>query len=582
MNMRFSPQWARAGTALRRFRPRSGAGSQSREISEVSAKSAFDGPIRAGGAVLDLAEGRVTAPDGTVTELRRQSADVLRVLADRAGHTVSKADLLDAVWGDIAVTEDSLVQCVAEVRRALGTARDRLHTAHRSGYRLDLDASPEAPVRTHRRLLTVCAGGLCAGLVALALWQRLQTPVGPPDFDGPVVAVLPFENLAGGERWDRLARGVTEEVIADLATIPWIFVLADATTRPHAGEPPRALGDALGVGHVVTGTIQTEGDHVRIAATLADASSGRQVWTRNWDGPTGDLLALQTAAAEALTGELAGRYSGAIVQSDRARAHRQKTDSLAAYELYLIGIEHKHRFTPADYDIAEGYLKRATDIDPGFAKAWVGLSLVEGFRAGLATDPAAVEASTQRARVYVERAVAADPDDPGVLIERSKFDAIAGDFETAGRALRRAVELAPNDADTLAVAAWSAGGRAAIGRDAVTWTERAEALNPNRPDWYMGAKGTAAFAAGEYALAVDALNASPRSWAERWVFLAAAEAMLGHDDAARAAAAEVRRQIPSFDLAVYLESWWEPEAVERLRDGLTGAGLGATQAASNG
>jgi tetratricopeptide (TPR) repeat protein len=305
--------------------------------------------LRVGGAKLDLAEGRITAPDGTATELRRQSADVLRVLAAHAGRTVPKSELLDAVWGDIAVTEDSLVQCIADIRRALGSARDRLHTARRSGYRLETDA-------------------------------------------------------AGSRPWARIG----------------------------------------------------------LAAALADAASGRQVWARTWAGPADDLIPLQTAAAEALVGALAGRYSGAIARADRARAHRSKTANLAAYELYLLGIEHKLRFTLADYDLAEGYLLRATEIDPGFAKAWAALAFIQDILTSYATSDAEFAALDRKRRTYLGHALAADPDDPATLLEACKQAAYDGDPAPAERAARRAVAQAPNDADILAQAAWTGSGNAPI------------------------------------------------------------------------------------------------------------------------
>ena len=313
-----------------------------------------------------------------------------------------------------------------------------------------------------------------------------------------MVAVLPFENLSEPGRWDRLARGVTEEVIADLATNPWLFVLADATTRPHAGATPQAVGAALGAGHVVTGTLQAEDGRVRIAAALADPGSGRQVWARQWEGPADDLLVLQTAAAEALAGELAGHWSGAIALADRARAHEASTMSLDAYDLYLLGIEHKHRMTRPDFELAEDYLLRAVAIDPDFAKAWVSLSIVMGFKSNYATDEAEVAELLDRLRGFTARAVAADPDDPSTLLEVSRLAAMDGDREAAERAIRRAVERAPNDADILAVAAWMGPGYGGIHADANAWADRALALNPAAPGWYMLAKGTAAFAAGDY------------------------------------------------------------------------------------
>ena len=162
------------------------------------------------GAEVDFVGGTVLAPDGTVTGLRRQSLGVLRALVARRGETVSKDALHAAVWGDIAVTEDSLVQCIGDVRKALGAAREALRTVPREGYRLE-------PERKGRRRARPAWRPLAAGMAAIVLvaallaWGLGAFGPAPPAAKGPVVAVLPFANGSGGDRWDRLAQGVTDE-----------------------------------------------------------------------------------------------------------------------------------------------------------------------------------------------------------------------------------------------------------------------------------------------------------------------------------------------------------------------------------
>ncbi len=513
-----------------------------------------------------------------MTELRAQSACVLAVLASRRGQIVGKEELHAAVWGDIAVTEDSLVQCIGDIRRALGAARDAIRTVPRRGYCLEPELARPTPPgvapfsrRRARRLLLAALACVAVAIGAAWSWATLHPP---RPAKGPMVAVLPFAN-AGGARWDRLAAGVTDEMIADLGRNEWIGVFAKASTAPLAAATPQQVHAALGADYVVTGTVQGEAGRARVAAALVDAETGRQVWAEDWQGPPDDLLALQTAAAEALTAELAGSYTGVIARADRARAHA-KTASLEAFDLYLIGTEHKHLFTPADLELAKKYYLQAVALDPGFAKAWASLSIVQSFLSSLATTPEALASILAEQRSYIEHAVAADPDDPAVLIEGSRLDAMAGDPEAAARKLRRAVERAPNDADNLAVAAWSAPERAPLAVEALGWIDRALALNPRHPDWYMAAKGQAAFAAGDDAGAIAALKQGPKDYTDGWVMIAAAAANLGDAKLAESAIAELRRITSDFDLDVYLDGWApEPTFAARLREGAVRAGLEA-------
>ncbi len=535
--------------------------------------------LRLRGAEIDLARGAVRAPDGTLTELRRQSAAVLRRLAARPGETVSKDTLHDEVWAEIAVTDDSLVQCIGEIRRALGAARDALRTVPREGYRLEIGEEPPSGAKGRRRAPILAAGAAAAVLAAALAWALGAFAPAPPPPRGPVVAVLPFANDAGDVRWGRRARGVTDEVIADLERNDWIFVYAAAATAPHAGATPQAVRAALDADFVVTGAVQAEGEQVRVTAALADAATGRQVWGESREGPANDLLSLQTGTAEALVAELAGSYTGAIARASRDRAHA-KTGSLEAYDLFLLGIEHKHRFTREDLTLASDYFRRAVALDPGFAKAWVGLAISEGFICGLSMNPEEASAHADAQVAAIERAMEADPTDPTVLLEASRLYAIHGDIPAAGRAIREAVARAPNDADVLAVAAWTAPERSTIGAEAVAWADRALALNPAHPDWYMIAKGVAAFAAGDNTGAIAAFRQGSREFLDSWVYVAAAAALLGDEQTVREARGEIARLSPDFDPDVFFADWpWEPEYRRRFRTAALRAGLDGDLAA---
>ena len=344
------------------------------------------------GAEADLDRGRIRAPDGSVTELRAQSARVLAVLVERRGEIVGKDELHAAVWGDIAVTEDSLVQCIGDIRRALGGARDALATVPRRGYCLEPETPAPvataslgpaaAPAGRSRRLILAALATVAAGLVAAWSWAALHPP---PPAKGPVVAVLPFANASGGARWDRLAAGVTDEMIADLGRNDWIAVFAKASTAPLAAATPRQVHAALGADYVVTGTVQAERGRARIAAALVDAETGTSGLGR---GLAGSARRPPRAADLRRRGahRRAGRRLHRRHRPRRPGAGARQDHEPRAFDLYLIATEHKHRFTEADLQLAKQYYLEAVALDPGFAKAWAGLSIAQSFLAGLAHD----------------------------------------------------------------------------------------------------------------------------------------------------------------------------------------------------
>ena len=103
------------------------------------------------GILVDFAGDRLRAADGTSIPLRPQSFATLRYLAGNANRLATKRELMEALWKDVAVTDDSLVQCIRDIRRALNDERHAiLRTVPRRGYRLALpDLEPGA--RPNRR-----------------------------------------------------------------------------------------------------------------------------------------------------------------------------------------------------------------------------------------------------------------------------------------------------------------------------------------------------------------------------------------------------------------------------------------------
>ncbi|MGO4839445.1 adenylate/guanylate cyclase domain-containing protein, partial [Rhizobiaceae sp. 2RAB30] len=185
---------------------------------------------------------------------------------------------------------------------------------------------------------------------------------------------LPFTSYGGDEATIRLASGLTEDIITDLARFPEFQVIASNSTDQYRDKPtsPSEVGMTLNAAFVVEGSIQREADQVRVTAQLVDTGTGKHLWSQRWDRPAKDLFAIQTEISEQLSNRLGGG-AGLIQEAGRVSAHRRPPENLGAYELYLLGTERLERVTQADAEEALRLLNRAVELDPGLARAWVEL-----------------------------------------------------------------------------------------------------------------------------------------------------------------------------------------------------------------
>lgn len=138
---------------------------------------------------------------GSKVPLRAQSAEVLAHLAAHPGELISKDDLIDAVWGDTFVTDDSLVQCIGDIRKALGDVdRKIVETVPRKGYRLNVDPHPPSgDVKTPVAFWKIPAIGIVVVIAAIALWTALTENSPPHGTETPRIAVLAFDDFSAGE-----------------------------------------------------------------------------------------------------------------------------------------------------------------------------------------------------------------------------------------------------------------------------------------------------------------------------------------------------------------------------------------------
>ena len=511
--------------------------------------------LRLGDMLFDAKRNSLVDKTGKDVALRPQSVDLLKALVARSGTVVSKETLLAEVWGHIAVTDDSLTQCIADIRRGLADRDHKIiQTVPKKGYLLVAETTAAPP----RNRWAIAAGLVAILIVALlGSWHfsRLPTDDGLRDQtliapkvtrSEPSIAVLPFESIENEERWTRLGRGLAAEIASELALNKWLYV-AVPESLINVAFGPLPKGHLLDVRFALSGTIQVQGKEIRISAHLTDVSTREVLWSETWTEPQSDIFAVQDRIVAKIGASLASSYSGAVVQADLKRAKRKLTANLDAYEHYLIAFEMFHRFEPETFPDVISHLETALKIDPNFAGALVTLSVVQRVQADITVGETA-QAWLKSSQESAYRAYAIDPNNPNVLWNVACAYALDDQLEIAGRTLRRAVDIAPNNADVLMIAAGYSGLVGITGPEPLEWARRALELNPLAPAWWYSDLGEAAFGAGDYDLAVESMKSASPSRSSTWLITALAEAHRGNLAEARKAGRIFRELAPNLTI----------------------------------
>jgi TolB-like protein/Tfp pilus assembly protein PilF len=357
--------------------------------------------------------------------------------------------------------------------------------------------------------------------------------------------VLPFANLNGDEATARLADGITEDIITDLARFRDLDVMARNSTDVYKGKPVdiRQVGKDLNVGYVLEGSIQRQGDSVRVTGQLIDAGTGTHVWSERWDRPAADVFAVQTEVAERVAASLGGDLTmGQITRAELQRAKRMRPNDLTAYDYFLLGKESKATFSNIDQGIE--YLTKAVTLDPQLARAYSVRAWLHNFSIAFGADAAA---ALKQMIADAEKAVALDPQDCESLATlayaRGLFQARWAEAEAQ---FRSAVEMCPANSHALILAA---SGFAAIGKaeEGAGFADRALRLDPRMTPANLSGAKDAYYIAQRYEDTIEAVMRMPEEHRGRdsWVMLTGSYARLGRTQETAHAKAKLLQAFPN-------------------------------------
>jgi adenylate cyclase len=578
--------------------------------------------LRFGPYILDRDRGCLF-DDGAEVRLRPKTFAVLDYLVENRGRLVSKDELFAAVWTGLAVTDDTLVQSVGELRRALGGDGPRLiRTAPRRGYLFDAEVSSapappavadDTPVpsglreegRPAERVAASTAprqigagrraayrgaalAALVLVLVAGVLWGSVwsgwrsfhlsrQTGRFAADILGsagkPAIAVLPFANESGDPARNYLADGLTQDVIDALGRFPELTVMSWNAVEPYRAQPatPGDVARALGVRYQVEGNARQgqAGDRMRVDARLVDRD-GRVIWSARFDERLTDVFGLP----DEITAQIAGSLAIRVTEAEQRRAFAKPTDSLEAYDCMLRARPALQRPDRAGIVAARELLRRAIALDANYAAPYSALaeSYYIAVSMGWAESPARF---LDRAQTAAAKALNIDDSDVRAHVILGRIDIFYHHYDQARAEMDRAIAFNPNDARALAgrgnALMWSGQTDAAIKA-----LEAAQRLDPELNPMDRFALGLAYYLRRRYDASIeqDELNLRkvPAANFSR-IILAAAYAEEGRTEDAARVVADLRRFDPAFDFKTFGSKFLDPDDLEHLREGVRKAGL---------
>jgi TolB-like protein len=441
-----------------------------------------------------------------------------------------------------------------------------------------------APGRA-RAAVAVALALLVISATAVGIWWWLGRggvagAGGPPLPDRPSLAVLPFDDLDGDERQERLADGFAEDLITELARFRSLLVIARNSSFAYKGKAVdlRQVGRELGVRYVLEGSVQAGDERVRVTTQLIDAATGAHVWSERYDRPVREFFAVR----DEVVGQIAATLTGSAGPLNRAReevARRKPPASLEAYDYYLLANAAWNRFGREDKLEARRLAEQAVARDPGLAAAHHILAY-SWFLDALQDWSGDRAAAWARFHDAAAACAAADPLEGRCQVVLGMSHFTKGETGLGAAAFERALALSPNDPRLL----MQVGVQLPIAlgteraKEGMELVRRALRLDPLHPPSRWGGVGIVAYFADGYEQSVEAFAKVPRQamGLEEHVMEALTYAQLGHKEEAARAVKEVLREDPGFSAEAWVDNdFYQPggSSAALFLDGARKAGL---------
>ena len=455
--------------------------------------------------------------DGAEIHLAIRPFQVLLFLIENRERVISRDELLDKFWDGHDVYDDALRKCVGVIRHALddnGKSPHFIETRRGSGFRFigaveeerekgrrgegekeavgsgswQLAESQSAKnegqrtmdeIRNRKVLVSILAVCLIS-LIALGFfaYRRQTQNISSKTLTETVVAkrsiaILPLKNLTGDAGQDYLSDGITESLINEVSRIESLKVISRSSAFQFKDKNISAqeIGEKLGVETILEGSLQKNGDKLRVTARLVNVKDGSVLWASDSEQKKlADIFAIQDGITCQIITELKVKLCGEVAPSERY------TKNVKAYQLYLQGLYYRNRLGAEDLKKAVEFYNQALQVDPNYALAHEGLAstyMVMEFNAVVPPGTVAPQAEFHATKAlelddslamaymvlgavktmnnydlaererYYQQALLKNPNHRTAHLWLSNLYTVQGKFEQAEREILRAQEIDP-------------------------------------------------------------------------------------------------------------------------------------------
>jgi TolB-like protein/Flp pilus assembly protein TadD len=439
----------------------------------------------------ELDTARIELRDGgRIVSVEPQVFALLRLLVEKGDRMVPREEIINEIWDGRFVSDSAVTSRIKSLRHALGDdgkTQRYVRTIHGQGFRFVGTVTVESHV------------GI--GRVAAAAIE-----IEPPQPSSrPSIAVLPFRPISVDKSAMGIAQALPHDLITELSRLHWLFVIARGSTFRFSAPDTdiRTVRDTLNVRYVLSGVINRRDQRIEIQVELCDTDDLGVVWSERFACSLEGVHEVREAIVRAVIIALEIR----IPLNEARRAQLRSPEQLDAWAMYHLGLHHMYRFNRTDNAIATSHFQRAISLEPGFARAYAGLSFTYFQNAFLRYSPDTSDAIGLAER-YAEQCLERDPMDPFGLLTRGRAFVLKGDLEGGLPWIERSLALSPNYAQARYSQGWVESMLGAA-QDSQRHVDDALALSPIDPLAYgmLGARAMSHIDADEPQLAAH--------WGER-------------------------------------------------------------------